>query len=109
MGLIIYVLAIVIVACIVIPLIGRLVDCDNTNTDHFVISPTTNMEYITLTIMEILQKNQEKNEDFEKFLSELKRKKIVNTKASDKQFYIAASLAYRNGTLTRDYIKNRLT
>jgi hypothetical protein len=109
MGLLIYALGIIIVACILIPLLGKLLESNS--IDQFGndsgITPTTDMEYTTLTIMELLEKNQENNDDFEQYLKDLKKKGIVNQKI-DIKFYNSLALAYRNGILTRDYIKNKL-
>lgn len=107
MGLLTYILGLIVIVCIVVPLLGRILDAGCGNSDHFDITPTTNTEYMTLTVMETLIKNRDRKEDFEKFLRDLKKKGVVNQKI-DLKFYTAASLAYRNGLLTRDYIANRL-
>lgn len=105
MGILIYALGLIVIVCIVIPLLSRLLSCDQ---DSFgTINPTTHSEYMSLMIMKLLETNRDDGEDFEQYLAALKRKGVVDPRI-DLKFYNEASKAYLQGTLTRDYIINRL-
>lgn len=107
MKLLTLVLGIIIIVCIILPILQTNIFGIQDTFEPSAIPTTTDTETLSMTILDVLRKNQKDQESFEQFIIALKQKGVNNPKI-DTKFYNTLVQAYANQLLTRDFIVNRL-